>query len=81
MNCFTRLEPSGGEEGRCLTLNTSFMNYLNTQQSGSIKICEQDTCIEAKGKYADQITDALVVTLYILGTAAAGYLLYKAINN
>ena len=81
MDYFTRLKPSGGEEGLCLTLIISDMKYLNTQNSGSIKICEQDTCIEAKGKHADQITEALVNALYILSAAAGACLIYKAINN
>lgn len=76
-----RLKPTGEDVGICLTLNISLMNYLSHTNFGSIKICEEDTCIEAKGVYATQITNAITSAIILTAVFSTGIALYKAFNS
>lgn len=35
-----------------------------------IKLCQKDNCVEATGKYADNIANALTFTFILIGIAA-----------
>jgi hypothetical protein len=45
--------------------------------SQSISVCNNSGCIRATGKYADQITKAIIIVIFICGV---GFLL-KQLNN
>ena len=46
------------------------MNRHYSSKQNTVKVCKRDTCVEAKGKHADQIAGAAVVMLLCLGFAA-----------
>ena len=45
------------------------MNKVSTK-SNTVKVCKRDVCVEAKGRNADMIIGASVVTILLMGVAA-----------
>lgn len=46
------------------------MKRVNTKTNSSVKLCRQNICLEANGKYAQIITDALTVMIILFGVSA-----------
>jgi hypothetical protein len=53
-----------------MSINIENMNYKYSKDRNTVKVCKNDTCIEAKGKNADLLAGAVAVMLVFVGIAA-----------